>query len=260
MIYNQNTQITEIITLAKKLFTEDLLGVCLYGSSVLGGLRPNSDLDLLILLKTRLSEEARKILTRRLLEISGEVGCTDKRPMEVTVLCHKDLVPWHFPPRYEYMYGEWLRTEIEAGMIPCAEHDPDLAILLWQARTYGISLVGDPIEAMLPSIPFQDIQKAIRDSLPSLISNITQDERNVLLTLCRMWYTLATGTICSKDAAARWVLPRLPQEYVSLVEMAEKAYLGETTDCWEEKKDLLVQLGTWMRQQIERFFTCPTLS
>ena len=36
MIYNQNTQITEIITLAKKLFTEDLLGVCLYGSSVLG--------------------------------------------------------------------------------------------------------------------------------------------------------------------------------------------------------------------------------
>lgn len=65
MIYNQNTQITEIITLAKKLFTENLLGVCLYGSSVLGGLRPNSDLDLLILLKARLSEEARKMLTRR---------------------------------------------------------------------------------------------------------------------------------------------------------------------------------------------------
>lgn len=166
----------------------------------------------------------------------------------------------HFPPRYEYMYGEWLRTEIEAGMIPRAEHDPDLAILLWQARTYGISLVGDPIESMLPSIPFQDIRNAIRDSLPSLISNITQDERNVLLTLCRMWYTLATGTICSKDAAARWVISRLPQDYVSLVEMAEKAYLGETTDCWEEKKDLLVQLGTWMRQQIKGFFTCPTLS
>ena len=82
----------------------------------------------------------------------------------------------------------------------------------------------------------------------------------MLLTLCRMWYTLATGTICSKDAAARWVISRLPQDYVSLVEMAEKAYLGETTDCWEEKKDLLVQLGTWMRQQIEGFFTCPTLS
>ena len=141
MIYNQNTQITEIITLAKKLFTEDLLGVCLYGSSVLGGLRPNSDLDLLILLKTRLSEEARKMLTRRLLEISGEVGCTDKRPMEVTVLFHKDLVPWHFPPRYEYMYGEWLRTEIEAGMIPRAEHPALAGTYIWHIpnrRSYRI--------------------------------------------------------------------------------------------------------------------------
>ena len=260
MIHNPNPQITEIITLAKKLFTEDLLGVYLYGSSVLGGLRPNSDLDLLILIKTRLSREMRKTLTRRLLEISGKVGCADKRTMEVTVLCHKDLVSWHFPPRYEYMYGEWLRTEIEAGMIPSAENDPDLAILLWQACTYGISLIGKHIESMLPSIPFQDIRNAIRDSLPSLISNIIQDERNVLLTLCRMWYTLATGTICSKDAAARWVIPRLPQDYVSLVDMAEKAYLGEMTDCWEGKRDLLVQLGTWMRQQIEDFFISPVLS
>ncbi len=34
------------------------------------------------------------------------------RPLEVTVINQKDIVPWHFP-KYEFMYGEWLREQFE---------------------------------------------------------------------------------------------------------------------------------------------------
>jgi len=37
------------------------------------------------------------------------------------------------------------------------------------------------------------------------------DATNYLLTIARMWSTLETRTIRSKDAAADWVLERLPE-------------------------------------------------
>ena len=33
------------------------------------------------------------------------------RPLEVTVINQKDVVPWKFPPKHEFMYGEWLREQ-----------------------------------------------------------------------------------------------------------------------------------------------------
>jgi hypothetical protein len=48
------------------------------------------------------------------------------------------------------------------------------------------------------------------DELPSLVADLESDTRNVLLTLARMWTTVATGRIVSKDAAAAWALERLP--------------------------------------------------
>ncbi len=35
------------------------------------------------------------------------------RSLEVTVVNRNNVVPWRYPPRYEFMYGEWLREEFE---------------------------------------------------------------------------------------------------------------------------------------------------
>jgi hypothetical protein len=69
-------------------------------------------------------------------------------------------------------------------------------------------------------------------ALPSLLDNLIGDERNVLLTLARMWRT-ATGEFVTKDAAAEWAISRLPEQIAEVLICARDAYLGRTKDAWK---------------------------
>lgn len=248
-IPNQALQVAEVI---EELFENQLIGIYLYGSAILGGLHINSDVDILVIINQDLTEATRNELTMRLMLISGKIGCKSlNRPLEVTVINHNDIVPWQFPPKCEFMYGEWLREQIQAGDIPQACYDYDVAILLWQARSHSLSLKGPEAIKVIEPISMNDIQKAIRYSLPELIASVKGDERNVLLTLARMWFTMATGEICSKDMAAEWAIPRLPQNLAVLLEIARNAYLGECDDCWCDLEAEITSLVVFMNKSIE---------
>lgn len=246
---NQALRVVEVV---EELLENQLIGIYLYGSAILGGLHINSDVDILVIINQELTEATRNELTKRLMVISGKIGCKNlKRTLEVTVINQNDIVPWQFPPKCEFMYGEWLREQIETGDIPQAYYDPDVAILLWQARSHSLSLEGLEAIKVIEPIPMKDIQKAIRCSLPELIAGVKGDERNVLLTLARMWFTISTGEICSKDMAAEWVTPRLPQNLAVLLEIARKAYLGECDDCWSNLEVEITSLVAFMNKSIE---------
>ncbi|HFI0330563.1 TPA: aminoglycoside nucleotidyltransferase ANT(9) [Streptococcus suis] len=235
-----------------ELLDNMLIGVYLYGSAVMGGLRMNSDVDILVITNQSLSEKTRRNLTNRLMLISGKIGnIKDMRPLEVTVINQKDIVPWHFPPKYEFMYGEWLREQFEKGKIPESTYDPDLAILLAQLRKNSINLLGPKATEVIEPVPMTDIRKAIKESLPGLIASINGDERNVILTLARMWLTASTGEIRSKDLAAEWAIPQLPDEHATLLNKAREAYLGECVDKWEGMESEVAELVNHMKKSIE---------
>ncbi|MFU1806187.1 aminoglycoside adenylyltransferase domain-containing protein, partial [Enterococcus faecium] len=82
-----------------------------------------------------------------------------------------------------------LREQFEKGEIPESTYDPDLAILLAQLRKNSINLLGPKATEVIEPVPMTDIRKAIKESLPGLIASINGDERNVILTLARMWLT-----------------------------------------------------------------------
>lgn len=249
---NQALQVAEAI---EDLFENQIIGIYLYGSAILGGLHINSDVDILVIVNQDLTEETRNELTKRLMLLSGKIGCKNlNRPLEVTIINQNDIVPWQFPPKCEFMYGEWLREQMEAGDIPQACYDPDVAILLWQARSHSLSLKRPEAIEVIEPISMNDIQKAIRCSLPNLIAGVKGDERNVLLTLARMWFTIVTGEICSKDMAAEWVIPRLPQNLAVLLEMARNAYMGECEDCWGDLEAEITSLVSFMNNSIETLF------
>ena len=175
----------------------------------------------------------------------------------MTVVNQKEVVPWHFPPKIEFMYGEWLRDQFEKGDIPGASIDPDLTILLAQLRKNSVNLFGPKAEDVFEPIPKLDIQRAMRDCLPGLIASVKGDERNVILTLARMWLTAATGEIGSKDLAAEWVYPQLPNDLAALLDQARKAYLGEVVDKWEGLETEVASLMAAMAKSIEFFVSHP---
>src|SRR5262249_39096850 len=90
----------------------DPLGLYLFGSATLGGLRPASDLDLLAVGERPMTGMQKEVLARGLLAISGRlVGTKRGRPVEVTSVVSSELRPWRSPPLVDFQYGEWLRSD-----------------------------------------------------------------------------------------------------------------------------------------------------
>lgn len=215
------------------------LGTLLYGSAVDGGLRPDSDVDLLVVTDRRLSDKVTRRLIDGFLPISGRATRPPSwRPLEVTVVAQPEIRPWRYPPRLELQYGEWLRDAFLAGEAqPWRDPSPDLAVLLTMARARGRPLVGPMPPKLIDPIPRDDLDRAMRDELPSLLEDLEDDTRNVLLTLARMWSSRATGAILTKDAAADWAIERLPSDLRDVLVRARDLYRAGGYGTWDDVRD-----------------------
>lgn len=246
---------SEAVNVAQELI-ENITGAYLFGSAADGGLRADSDVDVLIASNQKLSLEIRKELVDRLMNISGKIGNSKSiRPLEFTLVDLNEITPWQYPPKSEFVYGEWMREQFENDYVPDQKTDPDLAIVLNNVRLNSIAIIGPNAKHLLEPIPQRDLQLAIKESLPDLLNNIKGDERNVLLTLSRMWITVSTGKIVPKDVAAKWTTVQLPKSLKPLVGMARKAYLGEVKDNWDGKENEVALIIKYMKQKIDDSIT-----
>lgn len=92
--------------------------------------------------------------------------------------------------------------------------------------------------------------RAMRDGLPELLDGLDGDERNVVLTLARMWTTAETGEILSKDAAAARVAAQLDGREREIVELARAAYTGGVVDDWTGLREPLLGFVDRARQVV----------
>ena len=226
-------QAQAVVRILRDVVAADLLGAYLYGSAIAGGLRPRSDVDVLAVVRQPLTDGQRRAIVDRLFDISGSRARRGPaRPVELTVVVASEVRPWRYPPQRELQYGEWLRADLEAGAIPGPRPDPDLATLLTMVLAQGRPLHGPVAAALLDPVPPGDLRRAIAEGVPGLMLDLESDTANVLLTLARIWLTLATGQIASKDAAADWALSRLPAAGRPAVARARSVYLGGADDSW----------------------------
>lgn len=234
------------------LLGDSVVGIYLFGSAVVGGLKRDSDVDILVATSNPPTFMQRKALVAQLMSVSGAIGNSQAtRPIELTVVDVSDVVPWHFPPRAEFIYGEWLREEFEAGSVPEPVHDPDLTIVLKKVIDSSLPLYGTDAASLFEPVPLTDIRMAIRDSLPNLLAETTGDERNVVLTLSRMWLTAATGDIAPKDTAAHWAEQEAPPDHSVWLQYAREGYLGKVEDRWEDNREDFEALVSYMKKSIE---------
>lgn len=247
-----SAQLSRALDAIERHMAETMLAVHLYGSALDGGLKPCSDIDLLVTLATSIDEAARQALVLDLLGISAPPGKSrDLRALEVTVVVRDDIAPWRYPARRELQFGEWLREDILEGIVGPAVIDVDLAILLTQARQHSIALSGPPAAEFFDPVPEGDYFRALADSLKawSTPSDWAGDERNAVLTLARVWYSAVTGKIAPKDVAADWAIERLPGKHRAILSEARQAYLGHCEDRLALRADQLTELIALIRNE-----------
>jgi len=245
-------QLERVVALVQEVIGKDALAVALYGSAVASGLRPSSDLDVLVIARRATSAAQRRRLIASLLPISGSraVG-GPARSIELTIVVQVAVRPWRYPPEVDFQYGDWMRAEFARGdLAPWKAPNPDLAILLTAALQDSRSLRGRPIEELVDPVPRGDLVRAIVDELPALLGDLEDDTRNVVLTLARIWMTLETGQIRSKSTAAEWALERLPPERRAVLERALAIYVGDEPERWEDLRPLVHSHAAFIVEQV----------
>ena len=246
-------QLEAVLRLLDHACADAVTGVYLHGSAVAGGLRPDSDVDVLVVTDRSLERRERVALVDRLLDVSGRrARRTPGRPVELTVVVGEALRSWTYPPRQDFQYGEWLRDEYEAGAVPAPRPDPDLAVLLTSARDRCAVLRGPHLATLLEPVPQAHLLRASAAGVPALLQDLHSDTRNVLLTLCRVWLTLSTGTVAGKDEAAAWALQRVPAEDREVLRLARSAYLGEADDDWAARRADVSRAALALAREVEQ--------
>lgn len=231
-----------------------IVGIYLYGSALAGGLRPDSDLDFAVATSRRLTAREKEALIAGIRPLSRRsLRAAGWRPLEVTVVALPEVQPWRYPPAIDLQYGEWLtdadlREQVRATPVV----SPDLTVVLTMLRGSSHSFLGPPAEDLLDPVPRDDLVRASIDGLPSLLADLEDDTRNVLLTLARVWTTVATGAIRSKDDGATWAAERLPSGDRGLLERARSLYLEGGWGDWSTTMHDVRLLAGRMSEQIRR--------
>ena len=259
---NVKKQIYGSLTLVKEIFGQDLLGMYLYGSSLLGGLQKYSDIDLFVVSNRATTREEKAKLATALLKISGIYMKSEKLPIEMTIVEKSEINPWRYPPSFDFQYGEWLRKQFEHGTIePWPDKEmPDLALLVTQILLASNTLVGANPDQLLCKVPYKDFITALTDALPNLMLELACDVRNVLLTFARIWSTVATDAIRSKPAAADWVVNRLPEKYRPVIERAKAICTGKEKEHWDDIQELIKPCADFMVSEAHNKITEIMLS
>ncbi len=221
-------QINQALIVLERHLDDRLHAIHLFGSALDGGLKPHSDIDLLVTVNAPLEEIVRQALMLDLLNVSAPPASKVWRPLEVTVIAIDEIIPWRYPAKRELQFGEWLREDLLQGIFEPALVDHDLAIILTKTRHNSIALRGPAAELLFQPVPDKDFIAALADTVELWNSpeDWEGDERNIVLALARIWYSASTGRIVPKDVAAAWILEQLPGEHQAVVNEARNTYLG----------------------------------
>lgn len=231
-------QIEIVVQGVREILGDALVGVYLHGSGVLDGFRPDSDIDVLAVSERPTTGHEKRRLIELMLSHSGRRGSVRPgRPVEFDVVVRSQIRPWRYPPRFDVHYDELLRERFERG-----EREPwdgptnaDLASAITMVLIGEGPLFGPPPDEVFEPVPRPDYLAAILRDTRTIEEYLPWDTRNVVLTLARIWSAVATDEVMSKAGAARWALPRLPDEHRAVLELALAAYEGEVEDRWDEE-------------------------
>ena len=219
----RETQLDELVEDVRDVVGEDVVGVYLHGSLALGCFNPAlSDIDLLVVTRRALTPEQRQALGP-VLSRSGRI--------EISFLTARSLRPWRHPAPFD-LHFSW-----NQGRLVGPGEDYDLAAHVRVTRHAGVALLGPPPAEVFPEVPWEDYEDSLRRDLAWSRNNAT--ELYGVLSPARIWATLTTKEIHSKESGAAWALERSPADFRPLLERALEMYLtGDEQHAFEREEVL----------------------
>ncbi len=219
-----NAILFDLLASIQAVLGDQLVGMYVDGSLANGGFDASSDIDFVVAARENISEEVFQALRAMHDKISG----LD--------------TPWAIQLEGSYLGLAALRRHdgrnarhpnIERGTgerLKWVEHGESWNVHRHILHRRGITLLGPGPETLIDPLSPDDLRRAMFPALtgwareiladPSSMSNHGPYQSYVVLTICRILFTLETGEVASKRNALVWAQQSLDQSWRGLFERA----------------------------------------
>jgi streptomycin 3"-adenylyltransferase len=181
--------------------------------------------------------EQRRHLVDALLKISAPYEpAGPPRPVELDLVLVTALHTWRYPTALDFHFSEEFRARFGAGEHEAWEglESRALAAHITVLRQAGVVVAGPAIESVFPDIPWPDYVHALTHDLDWCREHFAKHPRYGVLSIARIWATLATRAPQSKASGAEWALPRIPAELRPVLEHGVAVYTGAAEERWSD--------------------------
>jgi len=232
-----NAVLRDFLTSAQTILGDHFVGMYLYGSLALGAFdRHGSDIDFVVVTDADLSNEL-FVALHDLHARFNAGGSPWRAKIEAAYIPQGALRP-NVPTIARY-------PQIEKGGALVMDHlESGWVIQCYTLREHGVVVAGPNPRTLIDPIDPRTMRRvaAVHADVwveqarhdPEWLAWVRHRENQafVVLTLCRMLYTLDSGAVASKPRAARWARKAVDKRWVGLIQrsLAGQHDSGETPD------------------------------
>lgn len=212
-----------------RILRENLVGVYLHGSAVMGCFQPKkSDLDFIVVVKEMMSNDVKKAFMEMIVALNAEGPA---KGIEMSIVRREVCDPFVYPTPFELHFSVgclgWYLEDPEGFIQKMNGTDKDLAAHFTVIRTRGKCLYGAPIEEVLGEVPQQDYIDSIWYDIENAADEIDENTMYLTLNLARVLAYLKEKKVLSKQEGGEWGIRNLPEKYHGLLREALREYQGE---------------------------------
>ncbi len=238
---------------SKEILSDNLVGVYLHGSAVMGCFNPQkSDIDLIIVVKKTLSDADKRAYMDMVVELNASAPA---KGIEMSIVRQDVCSPFVYPTPFELHFSvahlEWYKSNPADYIRKMTGTDKDLAAHFTIIYNRGKCLYGAPIKDVFSAVPMQDYIDSIWNDICDAEEEITENPMYLILNLSRVLAYLKDGLILSKKEGGEWGLKNLPEEYHSLLHDTLDDYSSDKAPAYD--LDIARSFAKYMLKHIKEY-------
>ena len=211
---------------SKKILRDNLVGVYLHGSLVMGCFNPQkSDIDLIIVVDKPISDSVKRAYLDMVVQSNA---LAPKKGIEMSIVLREVCKPFVYPTPFELHFSagylEWYGEDPDDYIREMNGTDKDLAAHFTIINRRGRCLYGLPIEDVFAEVPSGDYMDSIWFDVEGAAEEITEYPMYMTLNLARVLAYKKEGLVLSKKEGGDWALEHLPAKYRPLIADAMREY------------------------------------
>ena len=231
-----NDLLKSFVTQSQKILGDNLIGIYLHGSAVMGCYNEKkSDIDLLVVVEEAIPKNIKHCFLDMVVELNTYAS---PKGIELSIVKREVCDPFIYPTPFELHFSvahlEWYKADPFNYIDKMKGTDKDLAAHFTIINHRGKCLYGSDIKDVFGAVSKEDYFDSIWSDVEEAETEIMNDPPYVILNLCRVLAYKKEELILSKQEGGKWGICNVPEKYHTLIVQALDEYLSDKSTEWDE--------------------------